>query len=146
MYLSRLEEEILGLDTKLSYPNITKLEREALETLRNDNSIIIKEADKGSAIVVWDREDYCKEAEGQISDPEVYEKVSSDVTSPLIGTILTCLEKIRQRGDMEKATLEYFLVPEPRIGRFYLLPKVHKCLNCVPGEAGNIELWFLHGK
>ena len=44
------------------------------------------------------------------------------------------MEKIRQRGDIQKETLEYFLVPEPRIGRFYLLPKVHKRLHCVPGR------------
>jgi len=62
MYLSRLEEEILGLDTRLNYSNITREERKALKTLRNDTSIIIKPADKGSAVVVWGREDYLREA------------------------------------------------------------------------------------
>ena len=57
MYLSRLEEEILSLDGKISYSNLTKGERNALYLLRDDPSIIIKEADKGSAVVVWDRED-----------------------------------------------------------------------------------------
>ena len=33
LYLSRLEEEILAIDTKLNYSNITKEEREALRTL-----------------------------------------------------------------------------------------------------------------
>ena len=58
MYLSRLEEEILSLDEKISYSNLTKGERNALYLLCDDPSIIIKEADKGSAVVVWDREDY----------------------------------------------------------------------------------------
>ena len=62
LYLSRLEEEILALDTKLSYSNITKEEREALNSFWNDTSIIIKGADKGSAVVVWNRKDYLKEA------------------------------------------------------------------------------------
>ena len=35
-------------------------ERDAAYSLENDNSIIIKETDKGSAVVVWDREDYLK--------------------------------------------------------------------------------------
>ena len=54
MYLSRLEEEILYLDEKLSYSNLTKGERNTLYLLRDDPSIIAKEADKGSAVVVWD--------------------------------------------------------------------------------------------
>ena len=48
MYLSRLEEEILSLDKKISYSILTKGERNALHLLRDDPSIIIKEGDKGS--------------------------------------------------------------------------------------------------
>ena len=55
-----MEEEILSLDEKISYSNPTKGERNALYFLRDDASIVIKEADKGSALVVWDREDYLK--------------------------------------------------------------------------------------
>ena len=79
MYLSKLEEEILAINTKLEYFNLTKAEREeALDTLRNDTTIIIKEADKGSAVVVWDREDYLKEVEKQLGDKEVYEELFED--------------------------------------------------------------------
>ena len=35
--------------------------------------IIIKKDDKGSGVVVWDREDYLKEAEKQLGDKEIYE-------------------------------------------------------------------------
>ena len=56
IHLSRLEEGIFSLDKKLSYSNLTKKERHALYSLRDDTSTIIKEADKGSGVVVWDRE------------------------------------------------------------------------------------------
>ena len=75
MYLNRLEEEILSLDEKISYSNLTKGERNTLYLLRDDLSIIIKEADKGSAVVVWDREDYLREANSQLSDKDVYQDV-----------------------------------------------------------------------
>ena len=52
MYLSRLEEEILSLDEDRSYSNLTKGGRNALYFLRDEPSIIIKEADKGSAVIV----------------------------------------------------------------------------------------------
>ena len=35
--------------------------------LQNDRSVVIKTADKGSAVIVWDRIDYLKEAEKQLS-------------------------------------------------------------------------------
>ena len=35
--------------------NLTKEEREALYSLKDDTSIIIKGADKGSVVVLWDR-------------------------------------------------------------------------------------------
>ena len=47
---------------------------------------MIKSADKGSAVIVWDREDYIKEAEKQIGDEQVYEEVSNDM-APLLKTI-----------------------------------------------------------
>ena len=39
---------------------------------------MIKSADKGSAVVVWDREDYIIEVENQLGDEEVYGEVSND--------------------------------------------------------------------
>ena len=59
-YLNRLEEEILSLDIKISCSNLTRGERNALYSLRDDTSI--KEAYKGSGAVVWNRGDYLEEA------------------------------------------------------------------------------------
>ena len=72
LYLSRLEEEISSLDYKVGYSNLTKGERDAVYSLKNDNSIIIKEADKRSAVVVWDREDYLKGAKNELNDKNIY--------------------------------------------------------------------------
>ena len=118
MYLSRLEEEILSLDEKISYSNLTKGERNALHLLRDDLSIIIKEADKGSLVVVWDREDYLREANRQLSDKDVYREVKGDAEGPLMKVIKSVLRKIRNRGDISDETLDYFLVNNPRLGRF----------------------------
>ena len=134
IYLSRLEEEILGLDTKLSYSNLSREEKQAMQSLRDDSSIVIKEADKGSAVVVWDREDYLQEASRQLGEEITYEKILGDCVSPLISTVKNCLLGINKRGDISKETLDYFLVENPRMGRFYMLPKIHKRLFDVPGR------------
>ena len=130
MYLTRLEEEILSLDVKMSYSNLTKGERNALHFLHDDPSIIIKEADKGSAVVVWDREDYLKAANSQLSDKDVYQEVKGDAEGPL----KSVLRKTRNRGDTGDKTLDYFVANNPKLGRFYLLPKIHKKLHNVPGR------------
>ena len=94
---------------------------------------MIKGADKGSAVVVWDREDYVKEAENQLGDTNIYEEVPNDA-EPLMNIILNTLENIRKRGDVCTDTLNYFLIKDAKFARFYLLPKIHKRLYNVPGR------------
>ena len=133
-YLSCLEERLLDIEIPSKrFNNLTKEERDALYSLKNDSSIIIKGADKGSAVVVWDREDYVKEAEKQLEDKAVYEEFPNDPEA-LVNTILKTLDKIRRRGDLSTDNLNYFLVKDPKFARFYLLPKIHKRLHDVPGR------------
>ena len=98
-------------------------------SLKDDKSIIIKGADKGAAVIVWDREDYIKEAK----DKEVYMEVPND-SSALVSTICKSLEKIKKRGDLSEDKLNYFLVKDPKFARFYVLHKIHKRLYDVPGR------------
>ena len=46
-----------------------------LDILTDDRSIVIKKADKGSCVVVWNRSDYLQEAERQLSDKRFTEKL-----------------------------------------------------------------------
>ena len=112
------------------FKNLTKKEREALYILKDDSSI--KGAGKGSVVVVWDREDYLKEAYRQVDDKEVYEQAPNNL-SVLANTLMKALEKIHLRGDSQKDTFDYFLLKDPKFVRFYLLPKIHKRLHDVPG-------------
>ena len=134
IYISSLEEKLMKIEIPTDkYNNLTRKERQALYDLKNDKNIVIKGADKGSVVVVWDREDYIKEAEKQLGDSDVYEEVPDD-PEPLISTIHKTIEKIRKRGDLKKETIKYFEVKNPKFARFYLLPKIHKRLNNVPGR------------
>ena len=71
---------------KDKYNNLTSKERQTLNDLKNNKNIVIKGADKGSAVVVWGKEDFIKEAEKQSGDSDVYEEVPDD-PEPLISTI-----------------------------------------------------------
>ena len=73
--------------------NLTKEERQAIYSLRDDTSIIIKEADKGSGIVVWDREDYLAEARTQLKDKYLYQELKGNIVGPLEKIIKSVYEK-----------------------------------------------------
>ena len=49
-------------------------------------------------MVVWEREDYLKEAYKQLEDREVYEEVSND-PNVLVNTIIKAFKKIHLQGD-----------------------------------------------
>ena len=51
----------------------------ALKQLSQNKDIIIKKADKGSAIVIQDHEDYIKEAHHQLHDVEYYKKLAKPI-------------------------------------------------------------------
>ena len=54
-FLSEVEKELFTVeDSKLGYSNLSKGERKAMRTLADDRTIVIKKADKGSCVVVWD--------------------------------------------------------------------------------------------
>ena len=48
--------------------------------------------------------------------------------------IMTTFKKFTVRRDISASTLDYFLVNNPKPGTFYLLPKIRKILQNVPGQ------------
>ena len=59
IYLSSLEEKLTNIEIPQNkYNSVTREEQSALYNLKTDKKIVIKSADKGSPVVVWDRDDY----------------------------------------------------------------------------------------
>ena len=64
LFISKVKKDIFSV-----FPEHLKkftLDREdypTMHSLQNNRSVIIKPADKGSVVVVWDRQDYLKKAE-----------------------------------------------------------------------------------
>ena len=102
--------------------------------LRDDTSIITKKADKRSAVVLLNREDYLRGANNQLSGKDLYREGKGDPEGLLIKIIKSVLGKIRNRGDISDETLDYFVVNKLKLSRFYLLLKIHKRLCNVPGS------------
>ena len=104
IYLSSLEEKLLKIEvSKDKFNNLTKGEWDALDNLKNDKNFVIKGADKGWAVVIWDREHDIKE-ENKLGDTNIYEEVSKD-NKPCMKIILKTLGNIR-KSRMFVQTLE----------------------------------------
>ena len=59
IYLSSLEEKLMSIEIpKDKYNSLTREKQRAFFDLKNDKTIVIKGVDKGSAVVVWDKDDY----------------------------------------------------------------------------------------
>ena len=76
MFLNQVKNELFKVpETNLRYYNFTSNEWKAMRSLADDRSIIIKKADKGSSIVVWDRLDYLLEDKKQLEDFKIYKNI-----------------------------------------------------------------------
>ena len=51
------------------------------------------------------------------------------ITQKICNTLLDMLRK----NEIDKKSFNYLLVKNPQLGRFYLLPKIHKTMTNVPG-------------
>ena len=75
-----------------------------MRSLVNDRSVVIKKADKGLRIVLWDREDHIAEAERQLGDVKVYKNVSfkEKMLQILQKLAISYLEILKIKGESQK--------------------------------------------
>ena len=112
--------------------NLTKNQKEGLRTISLNPEIVIKKADKGSAIVVMNTKDYLREGYRQLSDPDFYCKLDHDPTPTIKEKIDQTLTQMRAKGLITEDNFDYLSIDNFSEGRFYLLPKIHK--KGVPGR------------
>ena len=114
--------------------NLSPEERRALISLRDRKDIVIKPADKGSAVVIWAKEEYEREALRQLSDMSRYELLTQDPTAANNSTISKTVGELLVNGSINAPTAKDLTEKEPRTASFYLLPKIHKSLTSPPGR------------
>ena len=102
--------------------NITLGERQGLQDLARNDKIDIEKADKGSSIVIMDREDYVKEGLSQLENPKFYCEKSENQTEHHNKIICDSLQDMFKCGEITKKTLEYLRQACPRTPEFYMLP------------------------
>ncbi len=128
-YLDRIEKEALDIPPKMFRQNLAKEEIHALKTLTSDPTLVIKNADKGSGIVVEDKQKYIEDGLEHLSDSSIYEKIDSDPTLPLAKAINKYIQHMYKKGIIDNTTKEFLSFNEnnmPRTQQLYFLKKIHK--------------------
>ena len=128
-YLDRIDTDISLLDSVPSHSNLSKDERKALKELALDNSLVIKNADKGSGVVVENFDCYIKNGLEHLSDRNIYEQIAEDPTVSLGLAINKFIAHIAKKGVIDNITKQYLTFPVdslPRTQQLFFLKKIHK--------------------
>ena len=110
-----------------------------MRNLQGDRNVIIKLADKGSAALIWDRNDCLKDDEKHLSDRSNYleTKVIGKDLVDLVEQSNKMFENLQRKSVIQEREKNYFkfnFKKATNLGKFYLLLKIHKGLNNVPSR------------
>ena len=123
-YINCLQKYPLEDNIRNYRGNLNANEKQALDKLKAEESIIIKEADKGGGIVIMNKDFYCKNILLMLEDASTYKETSANPDMK----IMKELRKLVDRGDtgLTKAELDFILNFETSTSNLYGLPKIHK--------------------
>ncbi|XP_071497146.1 uncharacterized protein [Diadema antillarum] len=125
---SEMEDNAKSYNSSRHIDNLTKDEREALKALKSKKDIIIKPADKGSAVVIMSTNDYIAEGDRQLSNSTTYKKLPADPTPQHLQKVKDAVQSL----DVDSDTKRYLVPKNPVCPSLYFLPKIHKQNN--PGR------------
>ncbi len=129
MYLEKINNTLKDPPIRPFFHNLNRQELLALNTLAKDDSLIIKNADKGSGIVVEDTEKYIQAGKEHLSDTNIYETINEDPTSELIKATNEYVNYCYRKGILDSITKDYLTFKKdnpPRTQQLYFLKKIHK--------------------
>ena len=112
---------------KQTSDNLSEIERKALRELMDDNNLVIKEADKGGALIIMNNEFYKNKLvlKDHLSNTDTYKKIPPDADKKTMQKLIELVQK--HDGCLTAKEKEYVKDQNWRSSEFYIRPKVHKC-------------------
>ena len=104
--------------------NITLAEQKAISKLANDESIIIKQADKGGATVILKRPFYQKQNGKLLYNNDYYKQLDQSPRKEILKKYRSFLK--HHEKELTKKEYDYLWNFECKTSNFYGLPKIHK--------------------
>ncbi|XP_070174345.1 uncharacterized protein [Littorina saxatilis] len=126
LYISQCQADIKALKPKpIKQSNLSESEFVALKSLQQRSDIVIKPADKGGAVVVWDRGMYIQEANRQLHNTTAYQSLTEPT---LLSDKKLIAQTIKTAVTQNKLppTAKHLNKSQVQQPKLYLLPKIHK--------------------
>ena len=131
--IEKINSDLSTLKAPYHQNNLKYEEIKALKNIRQIPDIIIKPADKGSATVIMDRQNYINEGYRQLSDTQYYEKVPDPNYLETSTKINEILQDLLIKKFISEKQFQYLKPSEEiRPRQFYMLPKIHKPIEKWP--------------
>jgi hypothetical protein len=113
-YIDAVKEEIFkGMKKKVLH-NISRLEEIAMKDLLEDETVVIRPADKGSGMVILDSDKYNEDIENELNDASTYKHVSENPTGMILKTTKKLINKMDKDGTLPKKTFTVFNSRQPK--------------------------------
>ena len=104
--------------------NLSKNEMSALKSLPMDENIVIKEADKGGAVVIMDSDFYKSKILDMLNNDEFYSEINENQDKKTLQKIRKLTQKYPSA--LTKKEEDFITNFDSKESSFYGLPKVHK--------------------
>lgn len=126
-YLYATKIELAKFSMKKRF-NISKSEMIALHRLKKNSDLVIRKADKGSTIVILNKNDYVEEGLRQLNDGIHYEKIDSIDICGTLKNVRNHAAHMHYHNEIDKVTFGYLydVSMKPNTPYIYFLPKIHK--------------------
>jgi hypothetical protein len=106
-----------------THDNLTRTEKDALFQLKQRQDIVIKPADKGSAVVIMDTDKYISEAHKHLSDKRFYQSLKHDPTLEHAEKVTELLQEIAALGHIDLNTFHTLFQKTPNLAASTSFPK-----------------------
>ena len=111
---------------KPTHSNLSRTQQQAIKSLTSNKDIVIKKADKGSAVVLMNTNEYLLECYKQLSDSTTYEPLEVDPTIDFNIEIQKDIDLMLHQEIITDKLHQILSTDNPRTSNFYILPKIHK--------------------
>ena len=122
--------------------NFSISEQKTSTSLASDETIIIKQADKGGATVIMDKEFYQNQVEKLLFNNEYYQKLDQNHQKEILKKYRKFLKN--HQTELTKKEYDYLTNFEQKTSNFYGLPKIHKSKEineaCATSTSNYVEL------
>ena len=126
LYIDLIQEDIMkGLKCN-NGSNITEKERLALKSLMNNDNIVIRPADKGSGVVVMDKDDYITKVETDLNNNKSYDKLKQDRSTSMMNKVKKLIKDMHSKGWIDENLKQYMMPTKICQGKAKGNPKMHR--------------------